>query len=102
MHADFVESFLNYIIYVDLPGVRPEDVDVHLQGPALFVRAQRKHFYEDSSLLLRSLERSFGKAERSFRLPWDCDLGKIQVQFCGGVLTIKICKIIGGKLAITN
>ena len=59
--ADIVETDSAYIIEVELPGVRPEDVDVGLNGNELVVTGEVKERKRDG--LFRRRTRRIGEFE---------------------------------------
>jgi HSP20 family protein len=95
-----VETESQYMIEIDLPGVKKEDISLDYNPPSreLSLRAERKPSYQgehdssegDKSLLKET--RSFGTFERSLVLPEDSDGDKIEVAFNFGVLSIVIPK----------
>jgi HSP20 family molecular chaperone IbpA len=55
----------NYVVRVDLPGVDPKDLNVHLEGDLLTIKAERKA--EEKGPEYR--ETYYGKFERTMTLP---------------------------------
>lgn len=80
----------DFVIRLELPGVRPEDVDVEIQENVLVIRGER-HFedeVEDGSFMRR--ERSYGRFERQILLPEGTDADAIQATFDLGVLEVRV------------
>lgn len=82
----------NYEINVELPGVKPEDVDVSLHDGSLTVRGEKHFEREQSGRTFFFSEREYGAFQRTFRLPADAEDDKIDAEFKNGVLCLKIPK----------
>lgn len=82
----------NYEIRAELPGVRPEDLDITVQGGMLTIRAQTRQEEErpGENWILR--ERRTGIYERSITLPTSVDVDQAQARFEHGVLHLTLPK----------
>lgn len=89
---DLAEQDDSFLIEVDLPGVRPDDVEVTLDQNLLTVRGERR----TSSILtkenVRRSERRYGSFLRTISLPSHVDADGIQADFEDGVLHITVPK----------
>lgn len=93
--TDVIEQSNNYLIALELPGVRPEAVDVVFEQNVLTVRGTKEATVqpaEDAELRIYNAERVSGAFERSFRLPEHVDAGAIRADFENGVLSIAVPK----------
>lgn len=91
--SDLVETETDYKIHVDLPGVEASDVDISLvENKFLVIQAERKYVHEEEKDKVHSMERSFGKVQRRFRLPANADVDKANTLFKNGVLTLTFPK----------
>ena len=81
-----------YEINVELPGVKPEDVDVSIHDNNLIVRGEKKSEHEERGKTYFFSEREYGSFQRTFRLPPDADGQNIDATFGDGVLCLKIAK----------
>jgi len=91
--SDLVESETDYKIHVDLPGVEASDVDISLvENKYLVIQAERKFVHEEAKDKVHSMERSFGKVQRRFRLPVNADVDQANTTFKNGVLTLTFPK----------
>ena len=91
--SDLVESETDYKIHVDLPGVEASDVDISLvENKYLVIQAERKFVHEEAKDKVHSMERSFGKVQRRFRLPVNADVDQANTTFKNGVLTLSFPK----------
>ena len=82
-------------LYVELPGVGREDIDISLENNLLSVSGERRPAHDVESF--RRLERAYGKFHRSFRTPRDVDGGKVSASFKGGVLLLELPKAEAAK-----
>lgn len=88
--ADITETDDAYVIEVELPGVRREDVNVELDGNEVVVTGEIKQREREG--LLRRRTRRVGEFELRVGLPdFDRD-GEIEASLAHGVLTIYVPK----------
>jgi HSP20 family protein len=82
-----------YRVYVDLPGISRDAVDVSTVGEELVVSGERaRPELPEGSEILRS-ERPHGEFRRSLRLPSDVDVEGVRARLVDGVLEIALpCK----------
>lgn len=90
---DVKEQDKAYVVHAEMPGIKKEDIHVHVDGPMVSISAERKQEKEvkEGELLLR-VERSFGKVSRSFQLGQDIDDGAASAKFTDGVLELTLPK----------
>jgi HSP20 family protein len=79
-------------LLAELPGVRPEDVKLSVENNVLTIRGEKQQQSGDPSGRVHSLERSYGRFERSFTLPSTIDPERISASFEHGILTVTIPK----------
>lgn len=89
--VDISESKERYEIRLDLPGVKPEQVQVELEDGKLKISGEKVRA-EAEGVTYRYKERVTGNFHRVFKLPEDADLNGIRAQFENGVLTLAIQK----------
>jgi HSP20 family protein len=93
--ADLLEDKDGITVYLDAPGVRPEDLEIELENDALVVRGARPFPYRADGAdgaVVRRTERGFGRFERSLRVPQGLDPNAVQASLRDGVLTLRIPK----------
>jgi HSP20 family protein len=92
--ADLIEDNDGVTVYMDVPGIRSEDLEIELQNDVLTVRGTRPFPYQsqDGDNTLRRAERGFGRFERSIRIPRGLSPDAIQASLKDGVLTLRIPK----------
>ena len=89
--VDICELPDKYIVFADLPGVAPGDVDVSSEGDTLTIAAARRDPHSAGGVPFR-LERPTGRLRRSLQLPGPYDRTKISAQIRDGVLEIRVPK----------
>src|SRR3954452_4338417 len=77
-------------VRVEVPGVRPEDVDISVVDGTLVVRGERKKDIDERTDGLIRRERFTGAFERHVLLPEGTDPGAIEASYDLGVLEIRI------------
>lgn len=90
--VDIVERDGAYLIKAELPGVAPEDIDVHVEDGVLTLRGERKHESEETRGGYRRVERRYGSFSRSFALPKGTNVDSIEAQVDSGLLTVTVPK----------
>ena len=92
VHVDFYRHDGKLFVEAELPGVRPEDVELNVCADKLTLSAEKsaekKEGGEDKSYF-RS-ERSWGKVERVISFPVEADPDSAKATFKDGVLTIEV------------
>jgi HSP20 family protein len=73
---------------VELPGVDAKDVSVTLANGVLTVTGEKKQEQEEKGESYYLAERSFGRFERTIRLPDTIDDARVEAKFDKGVLSV--------------
>jgi HSP20 family protein len=90
--VDVEEKDQEYIVRVELPGVRKEDVQITARENTLTIRGEKKLEKETRESNFHRTERSYGSFERSFALPGNVSSGKIEASFRDGILEVTVPK----------
>ena len=90
--SDIVENKDSFVISVELPGLKKEDVKVTLQNNMLTISGEKKVESETKEHTFHRVERTYGSFFRSFEMPVPVDSGKIQADFKDGILKINLPK----------
>ncbi len=80
----------NLVIRAELPGVKPEDVDITLQNGVLSISGEHKVGQEEERGGYQVRERRYGSFRRSMALPEGTDESKIHARFEDGVLEVTV------------
>lgn len=89
---DISEDDQAFRVTAEMPGARPEDVEVIVEEDMLTIRAERTQEIETNRRNYHLVERSVGVFQRSLRLPTPVDAAKVQASFDNGVLSLTIPK----------
>jgi HSP20 family protein len=93
--ADIEETDDSYLIEVELPGVKKDDVDIQINGRELTVSGEIKE--KERTGILRRRTRKVGEFHYSVTLPGEIDGDSISANLDGGVLTIRVPKSQQGR-----
>lgn len=88
--ADVEETPNAYLVEVEVPGVRREDIDIEIAGRRVWVRGERKE--KERVGILRRRERTVGRFSCEVMLPGDVDEDGVEAHLDGGVLTLQLPK----------
>jgi HSP20 family protein len=88
---DLVETPLEFRLYVSVPGIVEDDVDLTLEEGWLIIRGEREAPFDSSARRLLA-EWKYGFFERRVRLPAAADSEAISAGFDAGVLSVIIPK----------
>lgn len=89
---DVKENPQEVCVCAELPGVKPQDVDVQVEGNLLTIRGEKKGELAQKQDDFHVMERSFGRFQRSIQLPFAPDADQVRAQFEHGVLTVHLPK----------
>ncbi len=91
---DMIETDQTVEIKMDLPGVAPGDIDVHVENNVLTIRGERKEEKEqnDKARQFHRIERRFGSFSRSMVLPCPVNDAEAAAEFKDGVLKVTLPK----------
>ena len=89
---DVVEEKEQYVLKLDLPGIKKEDIRVTLENGLLSIEGERKLVTEDKDRQVHRLERSYGRFVRSLNLGTHVDAARIKANYKDGVLELIVPK----------
>ena len=98
--ADVIVTDEGVTVYLDVPGLRSEDLQIELENEVLTVRGERPNPYggdgdgvgDSQRGTWRRIERGFGRFERSLRVPRGLQPEAIEAKLHDGVLELHIPK----------
>ncbi len=79
-------------IYLDVPGVRKEDIKLTLQEGVLSISGEKKQPENLDKKAYYKMERAFGSFTRSVSIPVEIDKNSIKAKLENGVLEVTIKK----------
>lgn len=87
------EGEFAYHVEIDLPGIKKEEIDVHVEDGTLIISGERKMKEEMREEDYYKVESSFGFFSHSFSLPDEADVENIHAQSTDGVLEVVVPKL---------
>src|SRR5262249_45354707 len=92
--VDIYEGKDAIVVKAELPGVKVEDVSIHVENDVLTLSGERKleKVQSNDQEGWHRVESTYGAFTRSFQLPKNVDAGAIDASMNDGVLTLKLPK----------
>ena len=90
--VDVTENENAYEIHVAVPGVNKEDFKIDVNDSLLTISGERKFTKEKKENNFHSIETQYGSFGRSFSLPENVDITKIEAKYNNGILEITVPK----------
>ena len=90
--VDIQETEKNFLIHADIPGVDPDEIDVHMEDGMLTIKGERKSESKEERKGYKRVERMRGSFYRRFSLPDTANADGISANSKNGVLEISIPK----------
>ncbi len=88
------ENEQQYMLSMDLPGLKKEDIAIELQENVLTVSGERKsNSSSGANNKAQRFENFYGAFKRSFNLPSQVDASKIEARYEDGVLELNLPKV---------
>ena len=78
------------VVTAELPGVKPEDLDISVVGETLTLTGSRQPEELKEGEKYHRRERRFGKFTRTFQLPFTVEANNVDAKFDKGVLHIAL------------
>jgi len=91
-HVDIAESDKEFEIQFHLPGMKKEDIKIDLNDDRLTVSGERKMKNEKNEKNYHSVESYYGSFSRSFYLPDNINVEKVDASYKDGILNIVLPK----------
>jgi len=90
--ADAYETGESFVVMLEIPGLREDDVELQVEADQLVVRGERRLASQARPDSFHRMERSYGPFSRTFRFGVDVDPERIAVQFRDGLLRVEVQK----------
>lgn len=91
--VDIAETEKHFIIKMDAPEVKKQDVNISVANRTLSIKGERMKEKEEGGKKFHRIERFYGTFCRSFKLPRSVDIECIEATFNDGILLIELPKI---------
>ena len=79
-------------VTAELPGLKPEEIDVSIAQGILTVKGEKKFEDEEKKDNYHRIERSYGSFQRSLALPANIDDSKVEATYKDGILNLVMPK----------
>ncbi len=91
--VDIKETDNEIRLDLELPGLKPEDVEITAENSVLTIRGEKQaERKEGDESRYQIIERAYGTFMRTFQLPQGVDADQIKAEFNNGVLSLHIPK----------
>jgi HSP20 family protein len=90
--VDIGEDENSYLVSADVPGMKPEEIDIQVENNVLTIRGERKSETRGKQHGYHRVERYYGSFQRSFSLPEGVNAEAIEANVENGTLTLRVPK----------
>ncbi len=95
--VDIEETGDSLNLYVEIPGLTKDDVQLTLENNVLTISGERTFDQERKGSNYHRVERAYGKFSRAFSLPTNVDAEKVKASFEHGILAVTLPKTDAAK-----
>lgn len=92
MKVDIYEKDNTIVLKAELPGIKKEDISVDIKGKLVTLGGELKSDEEIKEENCYRRERSYGKFERTFNLPFEVNSDVVTARYVDGILRLEIPK----------
>ena len=78
------------VVTAELPGLSPDEIDIAVVGDMLTLTGERPALELPEEAKYHRRERNFGKFSRSFQLPFNVEVEKVEAVFKNGILHLSL------------
>jgi HSP20 family protein len=89
---DVIERPDSFLVNVELPGVRKEDISVNVENGILTVMGERKEVKKEEDDRYYHVERRYGNIKRIIAMPVTADADNVKAELNDGVLSLAFAK----------
>ncbi|HYM11896.1 MAG TPA: Hsp20/alpha crystallin family protein [Bryobacterales bacterium] len=82
----------NVVVEAQVPGLKKEELQLHLTGDRLTLRGETKHESEKKDRNYHTKEMRYGAFERTIPLPYEVAADKVKAELKDGVLRVTLPK----------
>jgi len=90
--ADIYETEDKVVLQLDIPGVKPDQIEIQSEKGMLSIKGERLFSGDVSGRQYYRIENMYGPFERYFEIPGTLDVNKIEAKYQEGVLTLTFPK----------
>ncbi len=89
--VNIFENNDDLVLVAELPGVRKEDMNIEVKGNTIRLAGERKIEYGENVSYHR-VERNSSKFDRTLKLPYNVEPGKVKAEYKDGLLVISLSR----------
>jgi len=89
---DIAEDENEVVVKAEVPGCKPDDIDISVHGNTLTINGEKKQSEEKKERGYYHIESSYGSFRRDLNLPTDVDTTKVEAVCRDGILTVTLPK----------
>lgn len=89
---DISETDKQYMIDVEVPGIKKDDIDLNIENNTLTISGERKFEKKEDNKQYHRVESHYGSFSRSFTLPDNVKVDSISATYNNGILNITVDK----------
>jgi HSP20 family protein len=86
--TDLFRSGNDWLVKMELAGVSPTEVQLHVKGNVLLVKGRRSDVFLQGGYICHKLEINYTNFERAITLPGTIDPDAIRTEYRDGILRI--------------
>ena len=90
--TNVTEDNENYYVRAELPGIKPDELDIQVAAAGISISGERKISAEGNGAKYHRREREAGKFSRLINLPGEVDVNKVEASMENGILKVTIPK----------
>lgn len=95
--VNLTEDKDSYYVRAELPGVKGDELDIHVTANNLAISGERKIAAEEEGARYHRKEREAGSFSRMIGLPGDVNTEKVDAKLENGILTVVVSKAEAAK-----
>ena len=89
---DVSEDENSIIVSTDVPGMKPEELDISVTDSTMVIQGERNKEEEKKGKNYYRVEKDYGSFRRELRLPSSVETSKIKAEYKDGVLMVVLPK----------
>ena len=89
---DLMENGSSLVAEIEVPGIDPDNIDISITADVLTFTGEKKKEAEDNGKTYHLVERTYGKFNRSIRLPATVNPDQVEARYKDGILKITLGK----------
>lgn len=90
--TNIAETDQAFLVALEMPGLKQEDIAVQMQDGHLVVTAERRDERQEQGKTWHRIEQRFGKMSRTIALPKGVKADSIEAAYKNGILTLTVPK----------